>query len=431
MTSFDRRLNSLYAIKECSSCGALYTANCGCSEGSLEDKILVPIPESSQRPLKIERICLDCGDPVHGLYCRRCTLTRKTLEELFLQFTSESSDDNTNVVNAPREPFVVKQDPGNSQSPPQIDHCCHECGDSLDEIFCQRCTCKSCGKGAHIGYNCPTQTPIITNAEPCNNRTVNELPQASQSLQQQCLFHTCQQCGCNEYDGVCFYCKVGNGTPINVSTPHSSNDSPKFSNHPTHYEPILCDFYGNDARYVIYCTPPSSKSWNHAYYQDYESSTNSPRSDLYHEEFADELTHIMSLPNLECFKFKIEPDPGDLTSIDPGIRKNVSTTNVNVPLEDDQSSLFAYVVWIFLAFLTYPVVPPYLLSTGNEDTIFDPGISSYHSCMPDVSHRNGTFMKFNDCPDCDDSRARGFVLRSLELHILGFILGIRYPNLID
>ncbi|GKF25396.1 hypothetical protein Tco_0081290 [Tanacetum coccineum] len=94
------------------------------------------------------------------------------------------------------------------------------------------------------------------------------------------------------------------------------------------------------------------------------------RSDLYHEEFADELTHIMSLPNLECFKFKIEPDPGDLTSIDLGIRKNASTTNVNVPLEDDQSStnvnvpleddqssLFAYVVWIFLAFLTYPVVP--------------------------------------------------------------------------
>ncbi|GJS92985.1 hypothetical protein Tco_0799953 [Tanacetum coccineum] len=129
------------------------------------------------------------------------------------------------------------------------------------------------------------------------------------------------------------------------------------------------------------------------------------RSDFNHEEFADELTHIMSLPNLECFKFKIEPDPGDLTSIDLGIRKNVSTTNVNVPLEDDQSSLFAYVVWIFLAFLTYPVVPPYLLSTRNEDTIFDPGISIYHSFMPDVSHRSGTFIKFNDFPDCEDSRA--------------------------
>ncbi|GJT10827.1 hypothetical protein Tco_0857869 [Tanacetum coccineum] len=50
--------------------------------------------------------------------------------------TFESSDDDTIVVNAPREPFVVKQDPGenSSQSPPQINHnCCYECGDSLDE----------------------------------------------------------------------------------------------------------------------------------------------------------------------------------------------------------------------------------------------------------------------------------------------------------
>ncbi|GJV14291.1 hypothetical protein Tco_1359614 [Tanacetum coccineum] len=123
------------------------------------------------------------------------------------------------------------------------------------------------------------------------------------------------------------------------------------------------------------------------------------RMTLNREEFADELAHIMSLPNLECFKFKIEPDPGDLTSIDLGIRKNAFTTNVNVPLEDDQSSLFAYVVWIFLAFLTYPVVLPYLLSTGNEDTIFDPGISIYYSFMPDVSHRSGTFIKFNVYPN--------------------------------
>ncbi|GKD80696.1 hypothetical protein Tco_1347535 [Tanacetum coccineum] len=123
------------------------------------------------------------------------------------------------------------------------------------------------------------------------------------------------------------------------------------------------------------------------------------RSDFYHEEFADELAHIISPPDLECFYFKSEPDPGDLTSIDPGIRENVSTTNVNVPIEDDQSPLFAFVVWIFLAFLTYPVTPPYLLSCGNEDTIFDPGISIYHSFMPGVSHRSGTFMKFNVYPN--------------------------------
>ncbi|GKB51596.1 hypothetical protein Tco_0902349, partial [Tanacetum coccineum] len=45
----------------------------------------------------------------------------------------------------------------------------------------------------------------------------------------------------------------------------------------------------------------------------------------------------ISLPDLECFYFKSEPDPGDLTSIiDPMIRENMSsTTNVNLTFEDD------------------------------------------------------------------------------------------------
>ncbi|GJV93087.1 reverse transcriptase domain-containing protein [Tanacetum coccineum] len=36
-----------------------------------------------------------------------------------------------------------------------------------------------------------------------------------------------------------------------------------------------------------------------------------------------------------------------------------------------------------------------------------------------------------DFLDCEDSRARGFALHPQEFHILSFILGIRYPNLID
>ncbi|GJV84609.1 hypothetical protein Tco_1524507 [Tanacetum coccineum] len=36
-----------------------------------------------------------------------------------------------------------------------------------------------------------------------------------------------------------------------------------------------------------------------------------------------------------------------------------------------------------------------------------------------------------DCLDFEASRAHGFVLRSLELQILSFIMGIKYPNLID
>nr|GFB47910.1 hypothetical protein [Tanacetum cinerariifolium] len=54
----------------------------------------------------------------------------------------------TNVVNAPSEPFVVKQDHG--VNPPHIDECCCECGEALDGIICQQCAYKSCGKGAML-----------------------------------------------------------------------------------------------------------------------------------------------------------------------------------------------------------------------------------------------------------------------------------------
>nr|GEV03563.1 hypothetical protein [Tanacetum cinerariifolium] len=109
----------------------------------------------------------------------------------------------------------------------------------------------------------------------------------------------------------------------------------------------------------------------------------------------------VSLSNFDHFHFEIEPDPGELTSIvDFRIRENVlSTTNVNLLPEDDQSHLFSYVVWIFLPFLTYHVSPPYILSSRNEDAIFNPSISIYHSFMPSVSHRSGTFMKFNVYPN--------------------------------
>ncbi|GJZ28339.1 hypothetical protein Tco_0572986 [Tanacetum coccineum] len=111
------RLKPLFSIKECMTCGSLYTREC-CSIGSLENKILVPEPESSP-------CCAKCGTPVDGPYCRGCAFLRKKFEEDLLTYcvengifqdsqdTSESSDDNTNVINAPREPFVVNQDLGN------------------------------------------------------------------------------------------------------------------------------------------------------------------------------------------------------------------------------------------------------------------------------------------------------------------------------
>ncbi|GJY09668.1 hypothetical protein Tco_0377853, partial [Tanacetum coccineum] len=151
------------------------------------------------------------------------------------QDTFESSDDNTNVVNAPREPIVVNQDPGvkSSQDPPQIDqNCCYECGDSLDGIFCRQCICKSCGKGAHFGYNCPPKDPIISKPEPCN-QTINEIPQTLPSLDPSCY------------------------SLSHVSKPNLDNDPPNVFNQPPQpqFETYLCELCGNNAHYGYDCSP--------------------------------------------------------------------------------------------------------------------------------------------------------------------------------
>nr|GFB77474.1 hypothetical protein [Tanacetum cinerariifolium] len=177
--------------------------------------VLVPKP-----PKNCAR-CTRCGHPVDGLYCQGCTFLKKKLKEDLVtnfqgfQNTSESSDDSTNVVNIPLEQFVVKQDHrsfkekiicGLNKAPdlphlhtflPNQFHCFHckdvlrdvflqilhtilhtlmnvaLCGDTLDGIFCQQCTCKSCGKVPCVSkpnfvdessniFNTPPQPPIYS-----------------------------------------------------------------------------------------------------------------------------------------------------------------------------------------------------------------------------------------------------------------------------
>ncbi|GJX91145.1 hypothetical protein Tco_0344471 [Tanacetum coccineum] len=112
MASFDYRLNPVFTIKECSSCGAWYNKSCGCSKKGFVDKFVIDsnkTPDLSQQPPN----CPKCGNPVEGLYCRQCALIRKKLEEVSQDFqdTSESSNDNPDIVDAPQEPFVFNQDP--------------------------------------------------------------------------------------------------------------------------------------------------------------------------------------------------------------------------------------------------------------------------------------------------------------------------------
>nr|GEU64675.1 hypothetical protein [Tanacetum cinerariifolium] len=139
----------------------------------------------------------------------------------------------------PQEPIIFNQDPGenSSQSPPHIDHhCCYGCGDSLDGIFCQRCTCESCGKGAHYGYNCPLKVLIIFNSEPCHNQNVEEFPQTLPSFHPTCYF--------------------GDGNSFAYdSTPNLVNDSPNVSNPPSQPSMYSYEFCGNNAQYGHDCPP--------------------------------------------------------------------------------------------------------------------------------------------------------------------------------
>nr|GEY26405.1 hypothetical protein [Tanacetum cinerariifolium] len=218
MASFDYRLNPLYLIKEYSSCGALYTTDYCCSEGILGDKIICYLDKTTDLSQRSPPNCPKSGNPVDD--------------------SSEPSFDNTNVVNALQEPFVVNQDPSknSSQSPPQINHhCCYGCGDLLEDIFCHQCTCELCGRGAHYGYNCPPKVPIIPNPnpKPFNNQTVDELPQTVPSFDPTCYS---EDKNSFTYDSKS---NLVHDSP-NVFDPHSQ---PPFYSY---------EFCGNDARYGLY-----------------------------------------------------------------------------------------------------------------------------------------------------------------------------------
>ncbi|GJQ92100.1 hypothetical protein Tco_0003239 [Tanacetum coccineum] len=388
------------------------------------DKILVPVPDLSQRPLKIEKICLDCGDPVHGLYCRQCALIRKTLEEVFQDFqdTSKSSNDDTKLWLI-KAISLSKQDPGvNSSQSPQINHnCCYECGDSLDDIFCQRCTSFKEHSETIIDSNDDSTSSDDDSYE--NIDYVDASPPDAEIVSLEVVEIVIPEVGGIDTD-ILLTIKddILREKLLNVNllianiealkdnpAPSSDNNSGSTTTRSNYFLSDYEAFYFNDDHIEEKSSGSTTTHYDislskyDSFIFDLSNDLFPPadRSDFYHEEFADELAHIISPPEYDCFYFKSEPDLGELTSIvDSAIRENVlSMTYVNLPFEDDQSPLLAYVVWIFLPFLTYPVTLPYLLSCGNEDTIFDPGISVYHSFMPSVSHRSGTFMKFNVYPN--------------------------------
>nr|GEU51103.1 hypothetical protein [Tanacetum cinerariifolium] len=98
------------------------------------------------------------------------------------------------------------------------------------------CTCKSCGKGAHYGYNFPPKVLIISNPEPCHDQNVEEFPQTLSSFHPTC------------------YSEDENSFAYD-STPDCVNDSPNVFNPPSQHSMYSYEFYGNDAQYNHDCPP--------------------------------------------------------------------------------------------------------------------------------------------------------------------------------
>nr|GEY81116.1 hypothetical protein [Tanacetum cinerariifolium] len=233
-------------------------------KGDLQAMVFIKHPTRLNDPLRFVLSVETCFD---GHYCRHCALLRKKLKEVWFKIcdeqnffqdflnTSESSNEDSNVVNAPQEPFVFNQNPReySLQSPLQINHqCCYGCSDSLDEVFCRRCTCESYGNGAHIGYNCPPKVSVVSNPEPCHNQKVDELPQTLTN------FHPT--------------CYSGDEDSFNHdSTPNFDNDSPNIFHPPPQTPTNSYEFCGNDAHYNYDCPPQFQFIYNSepCYNQDF------------------------------------------------------------------------------------------------------------------------------------------------------------------
>ncbi|GJV93866.1 hypothetical protein Tco_1541679 [Tanacetum coccineum] len=95
--------------------------------------------------------------------------------------------------------------------------------------------------------------------------------------------------------------------------------------------------------------------------------------------FLDNLLNEDPIPEYERFTFEIKPDAPMINNFDELNEDECFDLGggeiaVSQNIEDDDS--FAFVIPTFLPYRTYHVDSPLLLSTGSEDTIFDPGIST-------------------------------------------------------
>ncbi|GJZ33336.1 hypothetical protein Tco_0578772 [Tanacetum coccineum] len=152
-------------------------------------------------------------------------------------------------------------------------------------------------------------------------------------------------------------------------------------------------------------------------FSDHTEETSSGSTTTHYDNF---------LPEYYSFLFEIEPDQGELTSVvmedilgEPRVHvPNVLPTHPTLILDLDfipsADSLISDLE------VSFP--------SGTRNKIFDPGIF-LKSNLRDFYLGIHFLSHLSDCPDFEDSRARGFVHRPLDLQSFACLyMGIRYPR---
>nr|GEW71792.1 hypothetical protein [Tanacetum cinerariifolium] len=450
MTSFGYRLNPRYAIKECSSCGALYTRDFCFSKGNVEDKILVPkLPKNCARKFnrysffktpKVLLLAWDKNfkikdalgnkqykpDDTQELFCELFYDVQNIHEELaeYINTSSwnrpafyDNNDDDDVDYTIEIIPILSTEEPDNSLSMrdenldtipvTKLDEVIKSSVEDLVSIPSQSEGILDTRCDVHLVNN-----PTPLEAKYHFEIFINSNDDISSSDDDTLYYKNIKYVEASSHDSELVSLYVAkiviskdkeieddnlrekminvhllianiealkdNPTPSSEFLTKSSSTSPKSFLDETKTLINLCLNLKTSAliwKRLIVAVPLLILIYH---FRILKLSISmmiilkrlvfppTDRNDFTHEEFADELAHIISPLEYDCFYFRNLPDPRELISIlNSEIHENLSsTTHVNLPIKDDHSLLLTYVYGSFLL-------------------------------MSRLSHRCGTFKKFN------------------------------------
>nr|GEY31633.1 pre-mRNA splicing Prp18-interacting factor [Tanacetum cinerariifolium] len=423
-------------------------------------------------------LCVGCGEPLYGFSpCQWCTceLCGNNLRD---GFCSLCNSKNSCVYDPNPNSFYCSPD---SYHPP---HPTYET-DSGD----------SCGNDSHFGYASPPRFPLNYEPEPGYIQNYNSYPHDSPSFPQQYL--CCDNYGGPHETFQCFVASLGQSfqskdalgnkqyKPEDIQelfcklfndVQNIHEELAKYINTPGWNRSAFCNNGDDDDEDCTIAVTPDFPITD-SLIMDNEQLDTIPetKSDEFIKSSVENLVPIpsesenflISKVNVICpivrilkrqnFSTFSNPLFDDSTSSDdessheeviheigPVITIDDSdseggTLSLERLLHDDPIPLpdtldISYDIQVFLPFFTYPVTSSILLSSGSEDTIFDPVIYHFSSLEPGLSHRCGTFKKFN-------TRRSHLYSRKLEESCQRILsskssfpqlqLGIMYQNLIN